>query len=38
MPRDAVLPREHGINHVANDDPECAEPVELAEGQNGLFL
>jgi hypothetical protein len=26
------------INRVGNDDPECAEPVELAEGQNGLFL
>jgi putative SOS response-associated peptidase YedK len=24
------------INHVSNDDPECSQPVELA--QNGLFV
>ncbi len=26
------------INHVANDDAECSQPVELAEAQNPLFL
>jgi putative SOS response-associated peptidase YedK len=25
------------VNHVANDDEECSEPVELAEVQNRLF-
>lgn len=26
------------INHVANDDVECSQPVEVAEAQGGLFL
>jgi putative SOS response-associated peptidase YedK len=26
------------VNHVANDDEECAAPVELAQIQNSLFL
>ena len=26
------------INHVANDDEECAAPMELANIQNRLFL
>jgi putative SOS response-associated peptidase YedK len=26
------------INHVANDDAECARPVEIAQTQNSLFL
>lgn len=26
------------INRVANDDEECAEPVELAQIQNRLFV
>jgi putative SOS response-associated peptidase YedK len=25
------------INHVANDDEECARPVEIAEAQNQFF-
>jgi putative SOS response-associated peptidase YedK len=25
------------INHVANDDEQCSEPMELAEIQNRLF-
>ncbi len=25
------------VNHVANDDPECSAPVELALVQNRLF-
>jgi hypothetical protein len=25
------------VNQVANDDPECAAPVELAQIQNDLF-
>ncbi len=29
-----VSPR---INHVANDDPDCARPVELADTLSGLF-
>ena len=26
------------INHVANDDAECSEPVEIAQVQNRLLL
>lgn len=26
------------VNHVANEDEECSEPVELAQLQNRLFL
>jgi len=26
------------VNHVTNDDEECSRPVEVAEGQNRLFL
>jgi putative SOS response-associated peptidase YedK len=26
------------INHVANDDEECSRRVEIAEGQNRLFV
>jgi hypothetical protein len=26
------------INHVANDDEECAAPVELSQAQAHLFL
>jgi len=41
-PYDARLMRSYPIgtriNHVANDDAECSEPVELAEVQNRLFL
>jgi putative SOS response-associated peptidase YedK len=25
------------VNHVANDDPECSAPVEVAEVQSRLF-
>jgi hypothetical protein len=25
------------VNHVANEDEECSEPVELAQIQNDLF-
>ena len=25
------------INHVANDDEECSQPVEVAEAQDRLF-
>ena len=34
---DAKLSGKHE-DHVVNDDPECAAPVELAEIQNRLFL
>jgi putative SOS response-associated peptidase YedK len=41
-PYDARLMRSYPIsariNHVANDDEECSEPVEVAEVQNRLFL
>ena len=40
-PCDARLMRCHPVssrvNHVANDDAECSEPVELAQIQPGLF-
>ena len=26
------------INHVANDDEECSNPMEIAQIQNRLFL
>jgi putative SOS response-associated peptidase YedK len=26
------------INHVANDDEECSQPVQIAETQNRLFI
>jgi putative SOS response-associated peptidase YedK len=41
-PCDARLMRCHSvstrINHVANDDEECSQPVEVAESQSRLFL
>jgi putative SOS response-associated peptidase YedK len=41
-PYDARAMRCHAVssrlNHVANDDEECARPVEIAEAQNQLFL
>jgi len=40
-PYDARLLRSYPvstrINHVANDDEECARPAEIAEAQNQLF-
>jgi len=26
------------VNHIVNDDEECSRPVEIAEGQNRLFV
>lgn len=41
QPYDARLmrcyPVSSRLNHVANDDEECAKPVELAEAQHRLF-
>jgi hypothetical protein len=34
---DLAYPISTRINHVANDDEACSEPVELTESQAGLF-
>jgi len=38
MPAHEMLSVSTGINHLANDDKECAAPVELAEPLARLFL
>jgi hypothetical protein len=45
LPRQVILPRQmrsypvsSRVNHIVNDDEECARPIEIVEEQPGLFV